>query len=254
MYKRVIPVLLLDKRKIVKSYKFKQHVYIGDPLNIVKIFSDKNVDEIIMVNIERNFQFNSENISYLESVLNECFIPISYAGGITDIKQIKILNRIGFEKVVINSSALENQTLLEKAAIEFGSSTVIAGINVKKNFFNKYKVYNYSKNQYSKLEPRILCEKMMESGAGELFINNIDLDGTMAGYDTDIINELTSNLSSPVIACGGAGSLLDIQNLFTKTKVTGAAGGSMFVYHGKEKGILINYPNGEVLDKIRMIS
>jgi cyclase len=253
MYKRIIPVLLLDERKIVKSYKFKKHTYIGDPINIVKIFSDKNVDEIIMVNIERNFQFTSENISYLESVVNECFIPISYGGSITDLKQMKILNRIGFEKIVINSTALERPSIIEEAAFKFGSSTVIAGINVKKNFFNRYKVYNFNKNRDLNLDPRTLCEKMINSGAGELFINNIDLDGTMSGYDIDMINDLTSNLSSPVIVCGGAGTFLDIQNLFTKTRATGAAGGSMFVYHGKEKGILINYPNDEVLDKLRKI-
>lgn len=246
---RVIPCLLLKGLGLVKTIKFQDEKYIGDPINAVKIFNEKEVDELIFLDITATPERRKPSFELLSRIASECFMPFSYGGGIREIKDIKKILEIGAEKVVINSYALENHSFIKTAAEEFGSQSVIVAIDVKKNEKGKYEVFTHRGQRNTGKDPiewAIIVEKL---GAGEIFLNSIDKDGTMEGYDLELIEEVTKSIKIPVIASGGAGKLEDFQ----KAKLAGASAvsaGSLFVFVGPYRAVLINYPNREELEKI----
>jgi len=244
---RVIPVLLLKNAGLVKTTQFKDPKYIGDPLNAVKIFNEKEVDELIFLDILATPEKKSIPLAFLEQVAQECFMPLAYGGGIRNVDEIRDILKVGVEKVIINTHAVEGNNFIREAAERHGSSTICVSIDVRKNFWGKYEIFTHGGRKNTKLDPVRFAVEMDQAGAGELMINSIDRDGTMKGYDYDLIKKITNEVGMPVIASGGAGSVEDFSRAVDEAGASAVAAGSMFVFHGKHRAVLISYPEQEVL-------
>ena len=247
---RIIPCLLLRRKGLVKTTKFKKPKYVGDPINALKIYNDKEVDEIIFLDIDASKNNQEPDYDYVSDLVTECFIPFSYGGGVKSLESIRKLLKIGVEKVIINSFAFEKPDFIKSAVQEFGSSTIIGAFDVKKNFFGKMLVYDHSKNDSKKLDPVTYGLKMQDMGVGEIFFNNVDLEGTYAGLDLNNIRKLSDQLSVPLIACGGA---RDLEDMVSAIKVGGAsacAAGNLFVFQKPHNAVLISYPEREHLEEL----
>lgn len=246
---RVIPVLLLKNKGLVKTVKFRDPCYVGDPINAVKIFNEKEVDELIFLDITASSEKREPNYEYLEKISSECFMPFCYGGGIKTISEIRKITNVGVEKVSINTYAFEHPEFIKIAADEFGSSTIVVSIDVKKNIWGKPVVAINNGKNLTKWDPIEYAKKMEEKGAGELLLNSIDRDGIMQGYDIDMIKKVTEAVSIPVIVCGGAKSTLDLKK-GADAGASGMAAGSMFVFHGKHRAVLINYPSQKEIKEL----
>lgn len=243
---RIIPVLTLQNEKLVKTIRFKNPTYIGDPINAVKIFNEKEVDEIVILDITASKEKREPNYTKIEEIASEAFMPFAYGGGITKLSQIEKLFKLGIEKVVLNSNLETNMRLVNEAAQIFGSQSIVASIDVKKNLFGKNQAYKISGT--TKIDVPLLdfVKQLEQTGVGEFFINSIDKDGTYSGYDLDLIKLLSTQVSAPIVACGGASSV-DSFLPAIQHGASAVAAGSMFVYTGSTRGILINYPKQEEL-------
>jgi cyclase len=243
--KRIIPCLLIRGNKLVKTTKFKDDVYIGDPVNAARIFSDKEVDEIIILDIEATKEKRAPNYELIAEIAGECFMPLTYGGGITNVDQVRRLIRSGIEKVVINSYAYLSTQLIAEAVGIFGSQAVVGGIDVKKKILGSYQLMSTSATIAIDISLEEHIINLVEAGVGELFINSIDRDGQMLGYDLELIKKVVKSVNIPVIACGGAGKLDHLKEALNYG-LSAVAAGSMFVYHGKHKAVLINYPQNKI--------
>jgi len=243
---RVIPVLTVANQKLVKTVKFKNPNYIGDPINAVKIFNEKEVDEIVLLDITATKENRPPNFELIEEICSEAFMPFAYGGGIKTIQQIEILFKLGIEKVILNSTIENNFKIITEASKIYGSQSIVASIDVKKNIFGKYNAFKISGSKKIKKSLIEYLKQLEEFGAGEIFINIIDRDGTYSDYDFELIENLAKEVNIPIVICGGA---INAQS-FLKAIQKGAsavAAGSLFVYTGNAKGILINYPSQENL-------
>lgn len=246
---RVIPILLLKNKGLVKSVKFKNHRYIGDPINAVKIFNDLKADELVFLDILASKENRKVSLDFVRNVGNEANMPFAVGGGIRTVEEIKEVINAGAEKVIINSYAIENPDFIKEASDIFGSSTIVVSIDVKKNLFGKKKVYALGGDKSTKLDPVSFAKLMAKNGAGEIIINSIDRDGTMIGYDLDLVKSISSAVTVPVVAAGGAGTIQDFNNAVSSF-ASAVAAGSMFVYHGPRKAVLINYPSSVEIKKM----
>ncbi|MFN7312670.1 MAG: AglZ/HisF2 family acetamidino modification protein [Bacteroidota bacterium] len=239
---RVIPVLLLKNKGLVKTIKFDKSKYIGDPINAVKIFNDKEVDEIVVLDIEASKQNRKPNFELIKSIAEECFMPLGYGGGISELDDIKKLFALGVEKVIINNAALNDPKLITEAAKIFGDQSIVVCVDVTKNFWGKYLPFNHTKQKGIDKDILLYINEIISAGAGEIILNSVDLDGTMNGYDIKLIEKIANQISVPLVVCGGAGSLNDLKKAY-QAGASGLAAGSIFVYHGPHKAVLINYPS-----------
>ncbi len=240
---RIIPVLLLKGKGLVKTVKFKNPKYIGDPINAVKIFNDLKADELIFLDITASKEGRTISVDLVKDIGDEAFMPFGVGGGISDITQIESLLKAGAEKVVINTNAFIQAGFIEEASKIFGSQSIVVALDIKKNFFGKYECWIKDGNEKTKEHPVDVAKKAEAEGAGELIINSIDLDGVMTGYDLQLIKSIAEIVSVPVVACGGAGNLGHFKEAYFDAKAHALAAGSMFVYHGPRKAVLINYPS-----------
>jgi cyclase len=247
---RVIPVLLLRNKGLVKTVRFKEHKYVGDPINAVRIFNEKSVDELCFLDIDASREGREPNYDYLKEIATECFMPLSYGGGIRSLDQMKRLIQSGIEKMVLNHQALENPDILRASTDAFGSSTIIGAMDVKKNLWGKYQVYSHVKRATTGIDPVQYAVKLQELGIGEIFLNNVDNDGMLNGYDFELVSTITAAVDVPVISCGGCSSLMDIDRVINKSRASAAAAGSFFVFHGKHKAVLITYPEYSSIQEI----
>lgn len=247
---RVIPSLLLQDRGLVKTVKFKDPKYLGDPINTVKIFNDKEVDELVLLDITATINQRNPNIELISEIASECFMPLAYGGGINCIEDIKQILSLGVEKVVINSYAYDNPGFIREAADRFGSQSIVVSIDVKKNYFGRYEVFTHGGRKATKQNPVEFAKKMQESGAGELLLNSIDMDGTMKGYDIELIKSVSQMLEVPLVACGGAGSLKDFRKAIHEGGASAVAAGSFFVFQGPYRAVLINFPTQSELQAL----
>jgi cyclase len=249
MYRsRVIPCLLLKDCGLYKTTRFKNPRYLGDPINTLKLFNDKEADELVILDISASINRKEPNLDYIKRLTRECFMPICYGGGITTLKQIESLYKLGVEKVALNTSLYTNPSLISEAAKNFGSQSIVASIDVKRNFFGSYSVSVMSSSKDTKFDPIQYAKRVEELGAGEIMLTSIDRDGMMNGYDYELIEKVSSEVSIPVIASGGAGNLSDCVKA-VNAGASAAAAGSLFVYYGPLKAVLINYPTQEDLDE-----
>lgn len=244
---RIIPCLLLKNTGLVKTTKFKDPKYLGDPRNVVKIFNDKEADELVLLDITATLEANSPKFDLISEIASECFMPLAYGGGIRTVDEVKRLIGIGIEKVVINSSAVANPRLIEEIAKVIGSQSVVVSIDVKQSFISRrYEVYTHSGTKGTHLDPVFFAKQMEGAGAGEIFLNSIDRDGSMKGYDLDLIKKVVQAVRIPVVACGGAGNVRDLAEAI-HVGASAASAGSMFVYQGKLKAVLISFPSPQEL-------
>ena len=239
---RIIPVLLLKGAGLVKTVRFSRPTYIGDPLNAVKIFNDLGADELVFLDINATRENRTISRKLVEMIGNEAYMPFSVGGGITKIEQIKDLISSGAEKVVLNSNIAVDTDFLSRAAQVFGNQSLIASVDVRKGIQDSYNIYIKSGQKKTGLKLNEYIKAVEEAGAGEILLNSIDKDGTYSGYDIQLIKDVSKSVSIPVIACGGAGSLEDLVKVWAEGGASACAAGSIFVYHGTKKGILINYP------------
>jgi len=248
---RLIPVLLLKKNALVKSIKFKNYNYIGDPINAVKIFNELKADELVLLDIDATAEGRRISSEVIQRVGEEANMPFSVGGGITSIEDIKDVIACGAEKAILNSHAITNPLFIKQAAEYFGSSTIVLCMDVKKRLLGKSN-YVFIKNgkESTKYKPVELARIAEEMGAGEIIIQSIAKDGTMEGYDIDLIKSISNAVTIPTVALGGAGSFEDLTEAYQQGNVNGIAAGSFFVYQGNNKGVLINYPSKEDIIKL----
>jgi imidazole glycerol-phosphate synthase subunit HisF len=238
---RVIPVLLLKDNILVKSTKFKKYRYIGDPINAVKVFNDLKADELTFLDISATIEKRIIPLELVEKVGEEANMPFSVGGGITKLKEIQNIIAKGAEKVILNTSAISNPDFIKESSDNFGTSTITVCIDVKRRLFGKEVVWTHGGKKATNLSP-IDCAMMLEDkGAGEIIIQSIDRDGQMNGYDVELIRNVSTSVSIPVVALGGAGKIEDLIEGYKKAHASAVAAGSMFVYQGSKKGVLVNY-------------
>jgi cyclase len=234
---------------LVKGQAFKNHRYIGDPLNAVRIFNEKEVDELMFLDISATSEGRDPDFDLLADIASETFMPFGYGGGVKSIATIERLFSLGAEKVVINSAAFYDPSLITEAAKVAGSQSIVVSIDVKKSFLGSYEVYVNNGKLRTKIDPVSYAIKMQELGAGELILCSIDREGTGKGYDLELINQVTRAVSIPVVCLGGAGSVQHLADVKNATCVSGVAAGDFFVFHGKHKAVLITYPAYSELEK-----
>ena len=249
LQKRVIPCLLLHKGGLYKTEKFKKPTYIGDPINAIKIFNEKEVDELIFLDIGASVENKEPNYRMIEDIASECVMPLCYGGGVKTIEQMKNIYAIGVEKISISSQAVINPSLLIEASNMFGNQSVVVTIDIKKDFWGEKKVFINSGKKNTKLNPMDFIKQIETLGAGEIVINSVDNDGVMRGYDVKLLRDIKAITKIPIIALGGAGGLNHIKEVFEVSRVDAVACGSLFVYQGPLKGVLINYPSHDDIIK-----
>jgi cyclase len=241
--KRIIPCLLLRNNGLVKTVKFRESTYIGDPINTVKIFNEKEVDEIFFLDIDATRLKKEPPYELIHNIASECFMPFAYGGGIHSLQQIERIIKSGSEKVIINTSAYLDKDFLREAVRQFGSSTIAVSIDVKKEFLKGNVVYVKGGTLSTGTNPVEYAKSIEEAGAGEVLINSIDRDGMMEGFDLELIKSVTGSVRIPIIACGGAGNLNDFSLAVQQGGASAVAAGSYFVFHGKRRAVLITYPS-----------
>jgi cyclase len=246
---RVIPVLLLDGAGLVKGERFKNHTYVGDPINTLKLFNDKEVDEIVVLDISATNKKRTPNYELISEIASEVFMPLAYGGGITNIDQIKKILSLGVEKIVLNSSAHSSPGLIREAAQNFGSQSVIVSVDVKKNFFGKYEVWTHSGKINTGQDPIIFAKKAEELGAGEIYFQNIEKEGANSGYDLLFLHKLAESVKIPVIAGAGAASSEDFLKAIREGGASAVSAGRMFIFVGPHKAVLVNYPSQDDLKR-----
>ena len=250
LYPRITPCLLIHNKGLVKTVKFKDFKYVGDPINAVKIFNEKEVDELIVLDIDATVENREPDYKMIENLANECRMPLCYGGGIKTASQAQRILSLGVEKVAISSAVFNNPGLVKEISAEVGSQSVVVVFDVKKKLFGGYDIYTHNAKNKIKQDLLEFVERVQNLGAGEIVINSIDNDGLMKGYDIDLIEKIKSRLNIPMTVLGGAGKLKDISQVIDKFGVVGCAAGSLFVFKGKYKAVLINYPNKEIKNKI----
>jgi cyclase len=246
--RRIIPALLMRDGGLVKTIKFSKERYIGDPINAVKIFNEKEVDELCLLDIGATKEGRPPAYKEINEIVSEAFMPIGYGGGIQNMEHVERLFKIGVEKVIMNTAAFENENLVKEASSVYGSQSIVVSIDIKKDLWGQYKIFTRSGKSKQKLDLITAVKKMQELGAGEIILNNIDRDGTMQGYDLDPISKAGKVLDVPLVALGGAAKIDD----FVEAIQSGAAAvsaGSMFVYQGIHKAVLISYITSDNLEQ-----
>ncbi len=240
---RVIPCLLLRNRGLVKTVGFKNATYVGDPINTVRIYNEKEIDELIFLDITASIEGKEPQFQLIAQIASECFMPFAYGGGIRSIDDIARILHGGAEKVALNTAAWERPELITEAAKRFGSQAVVASIDVKKRWHGGYAVYRRGGQERVAGDPAALAVRLEELGAGEILLTSIDRDGTMDGYDLDLIRRVSAATSVPVVASGGAGSVSDFGRAVNEGGASAVAAGSMVVYQGRNRAVLINFPS-----------
>ena len=248
---RVIPILLIQNSGLYKTVKFKDPKYVGDPINAVRIFNEKQCDEIVILDILASKKNHQINYKLIQEIASECFMPLAYGGGICNLAEIENVLKLGVEKVIINSAIFSSPDFLKDAIREFASSTIVASVDIKKNIWGKQNIYSYSGQNISISDPISYLKYIEELGVGEIMINDVDRDGTMMGYDKELFNRLSNSVNVPVIASGGCRDMEDIKSIFSETNVSASAAGSFFIFQGKHKAVLISYPYSEEINLIK---
>lgn len=248
---RIIPILLIDEKKLIKPLQFKNPVYVGDPINTVKLFNDKEAQELIILDISISKKNKPIDFDYLKQVATESFIPLCYGGGIKTLEDVKKILHAGYEKISLNTAFHNNPKLAEAAANQFGSQSIVVSIDYYIDFWGKTMVYIASLNKKTKFPLAEYCKKAEEFGAGEILLTSVYREGTFKGYDLDTIKSVSAQTTIPVIANGGATNLEDIKACLTHTGASAAGAGSLFIFYGSRNAVLVNYPSEEEIATLK---
>lgn len=248
---RLIPCLLVRGKGLVKTTKFKESRYLGDPMNAVRIFNEKEADELMILDIDATAEGRVPDLKMIKNWAEECRMPLCYGGGITTAKQAQEIFSLGVEKIALSFGAINNPSVVKEISDMVGSQSVVIVLDVKKKLFGGYEVFTHNGKKSTGKNPFDLIKQFQDLGAGEIVINNIDADGEMKGYDLALMEKARNSTTLPLTASGGAGTLNDVKDLISKFGIIGAAAGSLFVYKGKLKGVLINYPSLKEKEELR---
>jgi len=243
MFPRVIPVLLLRRDGLVKGIHFKNHKYVGDPMNAVRIFNAKNVDELFLLDITATTECRSPDIDFVQRVADEAYMPFGVGGGIRSVADMQRLIRAGAEKVSINTAAVENPDLIRQASDVFGRQSVVVSVDVGHSWRGRASVYTHSGTRRVNLDPVAWTQKAEELGAGEILLTSIERDGIRRGYALDLVRAVADAVQIPIIACGGAGRFEDLEAVVKEGHASAAAAGSLFVFNGPHRAVLVQYPD-----------
>jgi cyclase len=249
---RVIPCLLLKGCHLVKTVGFRTPVYLGDPRNAVRIYNEREVDELVLLDIDATPQGKPPDFDLIQEIVSEAFMPVAVGGGITNLEQARRLFALGAEKVVVCSAAMERPEFIRELADAFGSQSVVVCLDVTRTRSDQAEVWVRSAHRRVDLTPVAAVQLSETMGAGEIIVNSIERDGTMAGYDLGVIRQIATSVSVPVVALGGAGSIADLGSAIRDGGAAAVAAGSLFVFHGRLRGVLINFPDRDVL--VRLLS
>lgn len=247
---RITPCLLIHNGGLVKTVNFANPKYVGDPINAVKIFNEKEVDEIIVMDIDASVQQKEPDYTLIKNLAAECRMPLCYGGGVKTVEQVEEIISVGVEKVAISSAAIRNPELIAKAAEVVGNQSIVVVMDVKKSKSEGYELFTHNGTKVTGLNPFEFAKRVEQLGAGELVINSIDRDGTMTGYDLELARKVREATHLPITILGGAGSLKDIAVLIEMLGTIGAAAGSLFVFKGRFRAVLINYPSRPEKDEL----
>lgn len=248
---RIIPCLLVHKKGLVKTVNFKNPKYVGDPINAVRIFNEKEVDELIVLDIDSTVENREPDYKMIENLAAECRMPLCYGGGVKSVDQAKRIFGLGVEKVSLSAAAIKYPDIVSEAAKIVGNQSVIIILDVKKSLeTGKYEIWTHNGEKNTQRSPVEVAIMMENLGAGEIVINSIDNDGMMKGYDLDLVESIRNVISLPLTVLGGAGSLNDISELINKYGIIGASAGSLFIFKGVFRAVLINYPKREEKDAL----
>ena len=248
---RIIPCLLVKNGGLVKTVRFCQPKYVGDPINAVRIFNEKGVDELIVADIDATAHGIEPNYKVIANLAAECRMPLCYAGGVRSAEQVERIVSLGVEKVAMSSAAIEKPELIAEAAKRVGNQSIVVVMDVKKTgLLRRYDLFTHNGNRPTGCNPVEFAKKAEALGAGEILVNSIDHDGVMKGYDLNLIDQVYNSVSIPISVVGGAGSLADIENLIKRYGIIGAVAGSFFVFKGKYRAVLINYPDAEQKERM----
>jgi cyclase len=246
---RIIPCLLVHNGGLVKTQRFTNPKYVGDPINAIRIFNDKEVDELVVLDISVSKEKREPNYELIEQLASECFMPLCYGGGIRTIEQARTLFGLGLEKIAVQSAALEDLTLLTKIAEQFGSQSVVISVDVKKNWLGKRSLFMSASGKMTSRSWEDFIQQAVAAGAGEVMLNAVDRDGLMQGMDLELIKDASANVPIPLIAIGGVGCLADIKAA-VEAGASAVAAGAFFVYQGPHRAVLITYPNYQELEHL----
>jgi cyclase len=247
---RIIPCLLIHEKGLVKTVQFKDPKYVGDPINAVRIFNEKQSDELMVLDIDATVNGAEPDYVLIEKLASECRMPLCYGGGIKTVEQAQKIFSLGVEKVALSSSAIEAPDLITKIAERVGTQSVVVVLDVKKKLFGGYEIYTRNGKKSTGKNPVEMAELFQKKGAGEIVINAIDQDGMMKGYDLELAGKVRKKISIPLTILGGAGHLDDIGKLITAFGIIGASAGSLFVFRGVYKAVLISYPEPEIKETL----
>jgi cyclase len=245
---RVIPCLLIQNGSLVKTIRFKNARYVGDPVNTARIFNELEVDELIVLDIRATLEKRCPDYNLLRQLAEECFMPLSYGGALTSLEEIQTVFSLGFEKVALNTAAVERPEIISKAADRFGSQSIIGSIDVRRNLFGNYYVATASGTRRTDKDPAQWAVELQTLGVGEILLTSIDKEGTWSGYDLELTRRVTSAITVPLIAHGGAGVIADIGRVTREAGAAAAALGSMVVFQGRDRGVLVNFPDRRKLE------
>jgi cyclase len=247
---RVIPCLLLRRAALVKTVRFKKPSYVGDPLNTVRIFNEKEVDEIVFLDITATVESRPPPLDLIAEISRECFMPFGYGGGIRTVEDVRRVLATGAEKAVINTAAWKNPALITEAAQRFGNQSIVVSMDVKRGIFGKPHVVVAAARENTGADPVAYARRMEQLGAGEILLTSVDREGTFTGYDLELVRQVTRAVGIPVVANGGAGVLDHLRQVVHKGGASAAAAGSLFVFQGAQRAVLINYPERKALDRL----
>jgi len=247
---RVIPCLLLQGDGLVKTINFRDPKYVGDPINAIRIFNDKQVDELVVLDITASREGRSPSLPLIREFASECFMPLAYGGGVRSIDDARAILSTGVEKVILNTFAIQNPDIVREMARSFGSQSVVVSIDVRRKFFGGYEVCGNGGTLNTGLDPVTFARQMETLGAGEFLLTAIDRDGTMQGYDVKLVKQVADAVNVPVVACGGAGNLAHVAEVLRDGHAAAAAAGSMFVFHGRHRAVLISYPASDEIEAL----
>jgi cyclase len=240
---RIIPSLLMHDKGLVKTVNFNSPKYVGDPINAVRIFNEKKVDELAFFDIDATVLNREPDYALIEKLARQSRMPLCYGGGVKTVEQAQIIFGLGIEKIALSSAAIDNPQLITQVADRVGSQSVIVVLDVKKKLLGGYEIYTHNGKKSTGINPVKFAIELQALGAGEIIINSIDQDGVMKGYDMNLIDKVTESISLPLTILGGAGSLADVEKVIDKHGVIGVSAGSLFVFKGPYKAVLINYPS-----------
>jgi len=238
---RVIPCLLLREAGLVKTTRFERPSYVGDPINVVRIFNEKEVDELILLDIVASKERTPPDFDLLEQIASEAFMPVCYGGGVRSVEDARRLLKLGIEKIAVNTAALEDPMLVKRLSDTFGAQCVVASIDVKRPLLGTHRVFSHAGRRVPERDPVAWAKRLVKLGAGEVLLNSVDRDGTMAGYDLELLRAFDGQLAVPVVACGGAGSVQDMAAALRTCRLSGLGAGARFVYYGPHKAVLVTY-------------